>query len=70
MALSILSVPGQALAVEKATTKISKPAISKYQRYIYRYQNGVMQRKNVDGQFVLQPITQLCNQLQVRTLQI
>ena len=52
MALSILSVPGQALAVEKATTKISKPAISKYQRYIYRYQNGVMQRKNVDGKFV------------------
>ncbi len=52
MALSILSVPGQALAVEKASTKISKPAISKYQRYIYRYQNGVMQRKNVDGKFV------------------
>ena len=52
MALSILSVPGQALAVEKATTKISKPAMTKYQRYIYRYQNGVLQRKNVDGKYV------------------
>ena len=52
VALAPLTLLQPALAVEKATTKISKPAITKYQRYIYRYQNGVMQRKNVDGKFV------------------
>jgi hypothetical protein len=26
--------------------------MTKYQRYIYRFQNGVLQRKNLDGKFV------------------
>ena len=52
ISLASLTFIESASAVEKATPKISKPAITKYQRYIYRYQNGVMQRKNVDGKFV------------------
>jgi hypothetical protein len=49
--LAPLTLLQPALAAEKATTKISKPAMTKYQRYIYRFQNGTMQRKNVDGKF-------------------
>ena len=49
--MASLTAPGQVFAAEKATTKISKPAMTKYQRYIYRFQNGTMQRKNVDGKF-------------------
>ena len=52
ISLASLTIIESASAAEKATPKISKPAITKYQRYIYRYQNGVMQRKNVDGKFV------------------
>jgi len=52
ISLASLTFIESASAAEKATPKISKPAITKYQRYIYRYQNGVMQRKNVDGKFV------------------
>jgi len=52
ISLTSLTFIESATAVEKAAPKISKPAISKYQRYIYRYQNGVMQRKNIDGKFV------------------
>ena len=51
IAMASLSAPGQVFAAEKATTKISKPAMTKYQRYIYRFQNGSIQRKNIDGKF-------------------
>jgi hypothetical protein len=52
ISLTSLSFIESATAAEKTALKISKPAITKYQRYIYRYQNGVMQRKSIDGKFV------------------
>lgn len=47
-----LTLIESASATQKAISKVSKPAITKYQRYVYRYQTGVMQRKNIDGKFV------------------